>query len=172
MRRRSWTDKQLFEAVRTTTSVRQTISRLGLVPAGGNYALIAGHIKSIGYDTSHFTGKGWSKGMKIPRKPVYTLEEILIQNSTYTNIAKLKSRLFCENLKFNKCEECGWAQQSEDGRVPTELDHINGDRYDHRLENLRILCPNCHSLKPTHCGRNKKNCRGGETGIRATLKTL
>ncbi|MGB4076287.1 MAG: HNH endonuclease [Minisyncoccia bacterium] len=48
--------------------------------------------------------------------------------------------------------------------MPVELDHVNGDRHDNRIENLRILCPNCHSLKPTHRGRNKTNCRGGETG--------
>lgn len=69
---------------------------------------------------------------------------------------KLKSRLFSEKLKIPCCEECGWAKKSEDGRIPLELDHINGNRRDNRLENLRILCPNCHSLKPTHRGLNKK----------------
>ncbi len=60
------------------------------------------------------------------------------------------------NLKKPECEECGWAKRSEDGRIPLELDHINGDSHDNRLENLRILCPNCRSLEPTHRGMNIK----------------
>ncbi|KKQ13143.1 MAG: hypothetical protein US27_C0015G0001, partial [Candidatus Moranbacteria bacterium GW2011_GWF1_36_78] len=51
---------------------------------------------------------------------------------------------------------CGWHKVSKDGRLPLELDHINGDSKDNRIKNLRVLCPNCHSLKPTHRGRNIK----------------
>lgn len=59
---------------------------------------------------------------------------------------------------------------SEDGRIPLELDHINGDRHDNRLENLRVLCPNCHSLKPTHRGLNRSKRPSGEIGIHGRLK--
>ena len=52
---------------------------------------------------------------------------------------------------------CGWAKISIDGRIPLELDQINGNRHDNRLENLRILCPNCHSLQITHRGMNIKS---------------
>ncbi len=51
---------------------------------------------------------------------------------------------------------CGWNKTTKDGRLPLELDHINGDSRDNRLTNLQILCPNCHSLQPTHRGLNKK----------------
>lgn len=171
-KRLSWTFRQLEDAVVSSMSVRETIQKLGLIPAGGNYMQIARYIRAHNLDTSHFTGRGWRKGKKIPGKPVYSFEEILVKESKYTNLHKLKKRLIQSGLKIGECEECGWAQKSEDGRIPIELDHINGDRQDNRLENLRILCPNCHSLKPTHRGRNIASCRGGETGNRATLKTL
>ena len=91
----------------------------------------------------------------MPFKPKTDLNKILIQNSTFQSY-KLKNRLFREGLKENKCEICGWAEKSEDGRIPLELDHVNGDHSDNRLENLRILCPNCHSLQKTHRGKNIK----------------
>src|SRR5258708_23616780 len=87
-------------------------------------------------------------------KPLIPLENILVKGSLYQSF-KLKNRLFKQGLKTEKCEECGWAKLAADGRLPLELDHINGDRHDNRLENLRVLCPNCHSLKTTHTGRNR-----------------
>ena len=162
-RGRKWSDEDFIVAVSTSTSIRQTISKLGLIPAGGNYQQTWKYIHRLKCDTRHFTGQGWSKGKQVPRTPVYTLEEILVENS-YFSLHALKKRLFKARLKEARCEECGWSKMSEDGRIPIELDHINGDRNDNRLENLRILCPNCHSLKPTHRGRNILYRRGGGTG--------
>ncbi|MBI5045842.1 MAG: HNH endonuclease [Candidatus Niyogibacteria bacterium] len=88
-------------------------------------------------------------------KPLLSLDKILVQNSTYQSY-KLKRRLFKAGIKFPECEKCGWAEFSDDGRLPLELDHINGDSRDNRLNNLRVLCPNCHSLQLTHRGKNKK----------------
>ena len=89
------------------------------------------------------------------RKP---LVFCLITNSR-TPTYHLKRRLWQDGLKPQFCEECGWAQRSEDGRLPLELHHINGDTYDNRLENLLILCPNCHSLKANHRGLSKGKMR-------------
>ena len=127
--------------------------RLGLRPAGGNYFILKRRIADYQISTDHLKGHGWSRGMRIERKPKHSLAEVLVKNSPYPSY-KLKRRLFAAGLKSPWCEECGWAQEAEDGRVPLELDHINGERQDNRLENLRILCPNCHSLKVTHRGLN------------------
>ncbi len=170
-RDRTWALDQLRRAVKTSTSMRQVIAKLGLVPAGGNYVQISKAINDYKLSTAHFKGQGWNKGMKVSKEPVYKLEDLLVQDSHY-GLYRLKQRLFKAGLKKPECEECGWAKTSDDGRIPIELDHINGNRYDNRLENLRVLCPNCHSLKPTHRGKNKRNGRGGEIGRRATLKTL
>ena len=111
--------------------------------------------KPRGNRYAYFTGKLWSKGLKLPFKPLIELKNILVRNSSYQSF-KLKKRLFSVKLKEPWCERCGWAEMSIDGRVPLELEHINGNRHDNRLENLRILCPNCHSLQTTHRGKNTK----------------
>jgi hypothetical protein len=151
---RKWTDTQLTDAVKHARSYRQVLMRLGLVPAGGNFSQLKRYIEEYKLDISHFTHKGWSKGIQGRGGRKNPIENILVAESWYQSF-KLKRRLFASGLKIPKCEMCGWAKQSVDGRIPLELDHINGDRRDNRLANLRVLCPNCHSLQPTHRGRNK-----------------
>jgi hypothetical protein len=155
MRKRTWELKDLKEAVKNAKSVRQVLGKLSLRQAGGNYAQIKKYIEEYKLSTSHFTGQAWNKGLRGIGKPHTPLEVILVAHSSFQSF-KLKQRLFNAGLKPQHCEECGWAKKSEGGYLPLELDHINGDRYDNRIENLRVLCPNCHSLKPTHRGRNKK----------------
>ncbi|MFA6547809.1 MAG: HNH endonuclease signature motif containing protein [Candidatus Magasanikbacteria bacterium] len=155
MRPKKWTEQQLREIVPTVTSVRQVLRELGLKEAGGNYAQIKKFLKEYKIDILHFTGVGWNIGMKMQINTAKPLKEILIKNSSYQSF-KLKKRLFAEKIKKPYCELCGWAKLSIDGRVPLELDHINGDHSDNRIDNLRILCPNCHSLQLTHRGRNRK----------------
>ncbi|MCG2695702.1 HNH endonuclease [Candidatus Parcubacteria bacterium] len=155
MRKKSWTKQALAKAAKKSTSVRQVIYKLNLKPAGGNYSQIKKYLELYKIDTKHFKGKAWNKGLRGIGKPRISLEKILVSHSEYQSY-KLKKRLFAAKLKLPKCEECGWAEESIDGRIPLELDHINGDSKDNRLKNLRVLCPNCHSLKPTHRGRNRK----------------
>ncbi|MBI2009436.1 HNH endonuclease [Candidatus Saccharibacteria bacterium] len=154
-KKRSWTDNQLIEAVTRCKSYRSVLIELKLIPAGGNYDQIKRRVKELQISTDHFTGKGWNVGgMFIPR-PAPPVEILLVENSDVQSY-KLKAKLFAKDLKKPKCELCGWAEEAPDGRIPVELDHVNGVRRDNRLENLRILCPNCHSLQPTHRGKNKK----------------
>lgn len=164
MKKSRWTQEQLVSAVRDSSSLRQVIFRLGLIPAGGNYVHVARVIKDLRLNTRHFTGKLWNKGLKVPRASLIPLEKILVSDNGFQSF-KLKKRLFAAGLKKQACELCGWSKQSIDGRIPLELDHKNGNRRDNRLSNLRVLCPNCHSLQPTHRGRNIRR-RGGVIGSR------
>jgi hypothetical protein len=110
-------------------------------------------IVTLGIDTSHFVGQGWLKGSRHSYTKV-PLEEILVENSTYTSSASLRRRLVAEGLREPCCDRCGvdmWFGQP----LPLALDHINGDHTDNRIENLRILCPNCHAITPTWCHRNR-----------------
>lgn len=158
-KRQSWTDEQLRAAILNCKSYRAVIFALGLVPAGGNYVQVQARIRALELDVSHFTGMGWSKGKRYHNSSRKSLGALLRVGSGVQSY-KLKQRLYEVNIKQPKCELCSWAQMSEDGRIPVELDHINGNHQDNRLENLRILCPNCHSLQSTHRGRNKAKFRG------------
>jgi transposase-like protein len=150
--RRSWDIEELAAAVAVSDSVSEVARRLGYTPNGGMHRLILGYIRNAGLDTSHFTGTRWARGRRLPRRP---LEEILVENSTYRGSSTLRKRLVEAGLLKAECARCGLTKWQGEA-LPLHLDHINGDHTDNRLENLRILCPNCHALTDTWCGRNVK----------------
>jgi hypothetical protein len=155
--RQRYTDLQLIEAVQHATSIRQVLAKLGLVEAGGNYSLVKRRIRDLKLTTSHFKGQGWRKGNRNPVVQPQPLHEILRRGTEFQSY-KLKRRLFAEGLKMAQCESClgtEWLGQP----IPLELDHINGDATDNRIENLRILCPNCHALTATYRGKKLAKCR-------------
>jgi 5-methylcytosine-specific restriction endonuclease McrA len=151
-----YTIEQLKEAVKNSLSLSETCRQLGVKPVGGNFKTILLKIKQNNIDISHFTGKAWNVGTRF-RKIVkeYKLEHILIKDSPYKTPSKLKKRLINEGLKKQECEICKntmWLDQE----IKLEIHHINGINTDNRLENLQILCPNCHSFTDNFRGKNIK----------------
>jgi 5-methylcytosine-specific restriction endonuclease McrA len=150
MKLRKYTEQQLALAIENSTSLAQTLNKLGVAPYGGNYEVLRKAIKHFSLDTSHFTGQTWNKGKSIgPKQPLkrYLSNELQIQSY------KLKRKLLSEGALDRSCSNCGnreWLGKP----IPLELDHINGKRSDNQLSNLRLLCPNCHALTPTYRGKN------------------
>ena len=102
-----------------------------------------------------FCSASWSKAVQrgeiVPRTFAMSIPELLA--SPKRNRTHIKLRLIKARLLENRCEACGirdWRGRA----LSLHLDHINGVRNDNRLENLRMLCPNCHSQTPTYSGRN------------------
>jgi len=168
--RRRWSDEGLATAVATSPSVRAVLQKLALHPTGANYKAIYRHVARLGLDTSHFLGQAHLRGKQHSWGARIALEAILVANSSYTNLRRLKNRLRQRGLIEDRCHECGLTEWR--GRpLALVLDHINGLNDDHRLENLRLLCPNCHSQTPTFAGRNVGRRRKTQTDLEAIRST-
>jgi 5-methylcytosine-specific restriction endonuclease McrA len=95
------------------------------------------------------------KGLKKNAPPKIDLQEILEGKHPHFQTFKLKNRLLKEKIIVNKCDICG-IEEWNDKKINMELDHIDGNRTNHRIENLRMLCPNCHSQTDTYRAKNIK----------------
>lgn len=155
MKNRKYTETQFVDAVKNSFSIAEVLRALNLAYAGGSYKTFYATVKILNLDISHFKGKGYLKNKKNIWIFKIPLENILVFNSTYTNTSSLRRRLIKENIFKNECSKCkiiNWEGQ----KLSLHLDHVDGNNTNNLIENLRLLCPNCHSLTATYCGRNKK----------------
>ena len=129
----------------------EVLRKLDLCPTGGNTALLKGWLAEWAIATDHFE----ARALRQPRRIAQPLEEILVEGSPYAR-ANLKTRLYAEGIKKAICELCGQGEIWRGRPMGLILDHINGVRNDNRLENLRIVCPNCAATLDTHCGRKNR----------------
>lgn len=150
----NYTQEQFIQAVKESFSYSEVCRKLGISPKGGNLNRVRVKIAELNLDKSHFTGQRWNKGKtslahsSVKRKPI---SEILVQNSGWSSHS-IRMRLLRDGLKESKCERCGLTEWLGTP-IPLELHHINGVHTDNRLENLQILCPNCHALTSNYSGR-------------------
>ncbi|KAF4410378.1 HNH endonuclease signature motif containing protein [Streptomyces lycii] len=158
-----WTKEVLEAAVTASANMNEVLRRLGLETVGGNHTHISRRVRALGIDTSHFTGR--PAGVPAPRGRRRTAAEILVEQgpgqTRRVHSDRLK-RLMLEAGRRDGCALCGTEPVWRGRPLPLEVDHIDGRWWNNRLENLRLLCPNCHSATDTYRGRNK-----GRAALRA-----
>ena len=146
-------NEEFIKIIKEANSYSDCLRALGLGTSGGcSTDILKRRISELNCDITHFNSKNHKHNSHNIK---YTLDEILVENSTYANIAQLKQRLVNEGRLEYKCAICGIAEW-QGQKLSLHLDHINGINNDHRIDNLRFLCPNCHSLTETYAGKNKK----------------
>lgn len=134
-------------AIPDASSLADILRAIGAQPHQSNYARLRRTVEQFDLDLSKMAAPRQGGGV-----PPIPLGELLVKGRRYAS-AKLRQRLVEAGLKEPRCESC--RQESWLGDpIPLELDHVDGDRLNNELENLRLLCPNCHALTPTYRGRN------------------
>lgn len=148
-RLRSYSQEEFVEAWESSTYYSEVLDKLNLNKSGGSLRIIKDTAQELDLSFISFYTNVSKKRVK-----AFSLEEILVNPSPYKDNRRLKSQLYAAGLKEERCEKCGLDEWLGEPLLLT-LDHIDGNNRNNCLENLKILCPNCHSQTPTWCGKNK-----------------
>lgn len=147
-----YTQESLAEAVQQCYSWAEVCGHFGVDPLSGAQSHFIRRAIEFSINFDHFHGKGWSSNRQTKFNIKRNIWDYLVIDGPKINSQRLKERLIEEGIKRNECEWCGLTLW-QGVPISLELDHINCSRRDARIENLQLLCPNCHSIKTSFdCG--------------------
>jgi hypothetical protein len=162
-----YNEREARDAIAASLSWTEALRRLGMCQSGGGNAILKKYAAIWGISTAHFDPYATVRG-GVPPRP---LDQILVEGSTFSR-GHLKTRLYNAGLRQPICELCGQDETWRGKRMSMILDHINGVSNDNRLENLRIVCPNCAATFDTHCARGRKVVRVEQACLRCGASFL
>lgn len=154
MVRYKYTPEALAAAAAAARNITEVMRLLGIRVSGGSHAHISRQLKRFGVDTSHFTGSVHNRGVRCRRMSPEDLLVVLPEGSRRIPGVRLKRALATIGLP-ESCEVCGVGSTWQGGKLTLHVDHINGDFLDNQPQNLRLLCPNCHSQTSTYAGQRR-----------------
>lgn len=137
MKKRTYSDEELKVAVSKSRAYSQVLKNLGLVQAGGTQGSVKLHIERLNLDISHFSHQLWNKGK--------SLEDY--SSATARRNCLIKER----GLKCERCSTADWLGEP----ITLEVHHVDGNKKNNQNQNLKLLCPNCHSITPNWRRKNK-----------------
>lgn len=152
-----WTTSKedLTKIVQSSTTMTEILKHFGFINHGSMYKVLKDRLIADNIDFNHIpVGRFPNKGRKFIIEKI-PLDKILVKNSTY-NRTHLKKRLIEDKIIEYKCAECNLGPIWNNKKLSIQIDHINGVSDDNRIENLRFLCPNCHSQTNNFAGKNSK----------------
>lgn len=149
---KKWDDAKLAKLVAESGTYREVFNKLGRTLSGAGYDSLRKHVKRLGLDTSHFRRTGFASNFDSPKLEI---ESYLKKDGPRIANQTLKKKLLEQGIwEKDCCMVCGITNEWNGKPLTLQVDHINGDRKDNTLANLRIICPNCHTQTPTYSGRN------------------
>lgn len=157
MKREKYTKENLETLAKDAISVSDILRSLGLALSGGNHSHIKSRLVKFDIDVSHFVGSRFNAGERHMRLNKLSHEVVLSNNRLNGRREQshiLRRALVSFGVK-EICSICGCSNWNGK-ELRLQIDHINGDGCDNRPENLRFLCPNCHSQTENFGSKNKK----------------
>lgn len=149
MNRYDWSKDRVEKAIKNSINFCEALRYLNIPQSGNNNQTLKRKVKEYNLDVSHFTGR---------KREVYGIinmsyvpAEHYLKPNIRVKSQLLKDKLIIEGYKENKCEICGISEWN--GKpITLQLHHIDGDHNNNTIDNLQIICPNCHSQTENYCG--------------------